>query len=284
MLDGVSNLNHYAIYATAQKDKIVFTYSRYHRHNSKIKNCNSYSSLDELIEAIMDQNPIYRGILFYIHGFMADTPIFEEYVTTIMQNEVFDMIRDKYDLVISLKWTSSPNYTASLAIAHDKGRLFHNQIDTLISKVICNNNDLKLSFLNHSMGNRIFASIMDVYLGSRSRYRFDTVLMFAPDLENDVFNNRLALLPNRCRKIIVFYNQNDKTLKAANIWKAYPRLGIYGLCTIRPLSSTNILQVDVSNLNDQIGIVPRINQHRYFYASPSIRSRTISELLNTNNP
>jgi hypothetical protein len=270
--------NHYWIYVTHNGSKIEFSFGRYGISQDSLTKPLVYKSLEEMIEAILRIQPFYKGVLFYTHGYMADTSYFEEKIGAILQTQVFDKIHSEYDLIISLKWSSHLFYPGAIPLARAKGKLLFQQINKLISELLAKNTHLSLSFMNHSMGNRVFVAMMESYLKGNYPYRIEQVHMFAPDINEDIFSKELRELPPKCRKIFVYYNQDDKTLMMAKRLDKYPRLGLSGPKNHAELPM-NIKQIDASKIYDTEGIVPQLTLHRYFYASPTIRSMFINELL-----
>jgi hypothetical protein len=271
-------INHYWIYATHNGSKFELSFGRYGISQDSLTKPLVHKSLEEMIEAILRIQPFYKGVLFYTHGYMADTVYFEEKIGAILQTKVFDKISSEYDLVISLKWSSHLYYPGAIPLARAKGKLLFQQINKLISELLAKNAQLSLSFMNHSMGNRVFVAMMESYLKENYPYQIEQVHMFAADINDDVFSKELRELPTKCRKIFVYYNQDDKTLMMANRLDKYARLGLGGHAGKEGLTP-NIRHIDASRIYDTEGIVPQLTLHRYFYASPTIRSMFINELL-----
>jgi esterase/lipase superfamily enzyme len=126
------------------------------------------------------------------------------------------------------------------------------------------------------MGNRVFEGFTIEYL-KNEKFPIKQVLMFAPDLEDNVFYTTMKDLPKYTQKVYVFYNDDDRTLRVANIIKPNKRLGIYG--HQKENLPDNIKQINTTGLKDNEGVGPKFSLHRYYYASPSIR-KTICKILN----
>jgi hypothetical protein len=269
--------NHFWIYATHTGSEIELSFGRYGISQDSLTKPLTYKSLEEMTKAILSIKSSYKGILFYTHGYMADTVYFEEKIGAILQTQVFDKISNDYDLIISLKWSSHLYYPGAIPMARAKGKLLFQQINMLIGKLLDTNARLSLSFMNHSMGNRVFAAMMKSYLEENRPYSLTQVHMFAADVNDDLFYKELKYLPSRCRKILIYHNQHDKTLMMADKLNKYNRMGLSGHAGKEGLPP-NIRQIDASRIYDTEGIVPQLTLHRYFYASPTIRNIFIREI------
>jgi hypothetical protein len=273
--------DHYYIYlksvdknSTAQ---LSFTteFGKYGSTKKKLSPSIKYNQLDTLLNAINEHE--YKGVIFYIHGFQADNKQFEEVTSKFLHDEIFSQLDEKYNLIISLKWTSGMDYPNSVPTALSKGSTFLPMANKIIETLQTKNKDLNVSFLNHSMGNRVFEGLMIEQKKQAITWKLDKVLMFAPDVESNVFFTTLNHLPDQLNKGYIFYNIDDRTLSIAKMLREHKRLGIVGHDDPQNLPS-NIIPINTTGLNDNEGLTAKITLHRYFYTSPSIRKKII-ELL-----
>ena len=260
---------HYYIYSKNSNT----SFGKYHSSNDRIIKEKAFNDLNSLLEDIDSSGIKVSGLLFYIHGFMADNTTFEEKTGKILQTEIFDSISSNFNIVVSLKWKADLDYRKSFQIALDKGKQFSQYVEEFYNHF---DQNIPVSMICHSMGNRVFEGLFTTQELSSKPIKLKHVLMFAPDLESNIFNKNLMNLSLRAEKAIVFYNADDKTLKGANILVPYRRLGIYG---IDETESHKVLNISTTGLKDNKGLAPNFSLHRYYYSSPSIR-KAIVELLN----
>ncbi|MBP6396790.1 MAG: alpha/beta hydrolase [Saprospiraceae bacterium] len=218
-------------------------------------------------------------VLIYIHGFMADFEIFEQKAGFILQNQIFNPLFDKYPVVISLKWETSPDYRSSVLTGENTGSAFYEVLYSLLIHQRLAHVNLKWSFLCHSMGNRIFSGIAKADQAKLIKLKYGTICMMAADVSSSIFEDELDWLPMVAERIIVFVNKKDRTLEIANWLVTYPRLGKTGPV----VPHQNVFVIDATPINDHEGIVPKISKHRYYYASASIRSLLCSLLMGKEN-
>jgi Alpha/beta hydrolase of unknown function (DUF900) len=269
---------HFYIYSKAANDAGSFDLElgQYAASNNKLTITDKYATFDELVKAL--QTHCTKGILFYTHGFQADTKQFEKVTTKFLHDEVFSKITDKYDVILSLKWTSGLEYKNSVQTALSKGTQFMPMVDSIISVLRQSNPQLNVSFVNHSMGNRVFEGIMVEQQNKNIEWHINNVLMYAPDIESNVFFTTLSHLPAQANKCFVFYNIDDRTLAIAKMLKDHNRLGIVGHERKNELPS-NVILVNTTGLKDNKGLAANFTLHRYFYTSESIRAQ-MCEILN----
>lgn len=205
-------------------------------------------------------------ILVYIHGFMAHMGFYEKKTGYLLQKEIFDKTKERYPVVISLKWETQPDYGKSIKDSTQAGQQLGTALIEINDYLKQNGIYLHWSWLCHSMGCRIFT---EMFKGMKAGYpRFENVILMAADIPYDVFEKELSELPFFTDRIYVFISNSDKTLEIANWLVPYVRLGRSGP---RHKIASNAWILDVSEVNDHEGIIPRLSKHRYYYASAEIR-------------
>jgi esterase/lipase superfamily enzyme len=110
--------------------------------------------------------------------------------------------------------------------------------------------DAPIHLLAHSMGNwtlRGAVQAMRAYVGYNIPPLFDEVLLMAGDEDDDTLahSHKLAPLLRGCRRVTVYYNQQDLALKASDVAMGNPdRLGRSGPNGVREV--VKIVPVNVS--------------------------------------
>jgi hypothetical protein len=273
-LFGQENLKplHYFIYVKSETAPGHFQLEmgQYSATKNKLVVKEKYDSFVSLLSLLKTQE--CKGVLFYIHGFQADTKQFEKVTTKFLHDEVFSKVADKYDVIVSLKWTSGLEYKNSVNTALNKGKQFLPMVDSIISQLKDINPDLNTSFIIHSMGNRVFEGMMIEQKDKGLKWSLNNVLMYAPDIETNVFFTTLEHLPPQTKKCFVFYNIDDRTLAVAKMLRDHNRLGIAGHDDKEKLAP-NVIMVNTTGLRDNKGLAANFTLHRYFYTSGSIRSQ-----------
>ncbi len=263
---------HFYIYSKSEDTAGLYQLEmgQYSATKNKLFVKEKYPSFDCMLTGLK-ANPC-KGILFYTHGFQGDTKQFEKVTTKFLHDEVFAKISDKYDVIVSLKWTSGLEYKNSVNTALSKGRQFLPMVDSIISQLKEINPDLNISFINHSMGNRVFEGMMVAQKEKEMDWKINNILMYAPDIETNVFFTTLHHLPSQAKKCYVFYNNDDRTLAVAKMLRDHNRLGIVGHENKENLPN-NVIMVNTTGLQDNKGLAANFTLHRYFYTSESIRSQ-----------
>lgn len=258
--------SHFYIYLL--KDGRSLRFGRYGMGSTSLLSDQLYADFHEFVSHFAEIHPVSDRVLVYIHGFMADFELFEQKAGYILQDQIFNPISDKYPVVISLKWETSPDYRTSVMTAENTGATFYKVLQSLLSHQKSLGVNLTWSFLCHSMGNRVFSGIAKADQAAFQIFHFGTICMMAADVPSSIFEDELEWLPKVAERIIVFVNAKDRTLEIANWLVPYPRLGKTG-----PLvPHQNVFVIDATPINDHEGLVPKISKHRYYYASASIRA------------
>jgi hypothetical protein len=245
----------------------------------RLKKTKSFESFNELVAHISensvgsDISP--KGVLFYIHGYQADQKMFMEQSGFTLQDDVFDKIADKYSIIISLQWNSVLHYQKAVSNAYEKGSRFVHFLQPIMENICKISSLCSVSFLCHSMGNRVFQGIYDTWTQRNSQLQFTKVWMMAADLEYDIFSTQFPKASSYIQNVYIYYKTQDLTLKIAKSLEDHPRLGIIG-----PKDRLeNMFIRDVSDISDDQSLGGNLSHHRYYYGSPTIRQEIVDGLL-----
>jgi hypothetical protein len=268
-MPGQMKVDHYYVYA---KEKVgegfKYEYGKYSLSATSLDIDTSYTEFNGVINEIGKKS--YKGIIFYIHGFSADNRMHEKEQGRLLHNEFYSQLSNQYDLVVSLKWSPEKDYPATYPSAIAKGNNLYPYADSIIQLVRKDNPTCPVTFIMHSMGNRIFENLYLAKEKANTKWNLHQVLMCAPDIENDVFFTSLKGLPQDCKEVHYLYNIDDRTLGVAKAMKPYERLGIVGHKEADKLPA-NVYKIDTTGTKDNEGWFAQMSLHRYWYASPSIR-------------
>ncbi|MFZ1705281.1 MAG: alpha/beta hydrolase [Saprospiraceae bacterium] len=210
-------------------------------------------------------------VLFYIHGYLAENPWFASLSGYSMQRDIFEHKQHGVNLVFSLQWDSGYLYDDNRVLAYEKGKQFGNWILGVIGELQQNQNDVKISFLNHSMGNIIFSGVYNSFKNADNPIKINQLFLCAADLSTDVFEQELLDIHQHCRDVHVLFHTKDKTLRVANAFSPFPRLGIFGLSSKSTASNVHLLDVtEIAEDDNALG--SRFSHHRYFYGSKNVRT------------
>ena len=222
-------------------------------------------------------------ILFHIHGFMADNEQFVKKSGFTLQKEYYDAEGSPYGLIISLQWSAPADYPKTRPLALQKGKAFGALIAEIHSWASDQGLNTQFSFICHSMGNRVLEGVFNG-ISENSAYqnlKYDQLFLMAADVESDIFQNQWKLIPQVCNEIHVYRNLNDRTLAMANVFVPYKRLGIFGPDEQSLTAYKNLNVTDVSDMDDDETFAGRLSLHRYYYSSPSVRKKVISQIFRT---
>ncbi|MFL6728983.1 MAG: alpha/beta hydrolase [Sphingomicrobium sp.] len=140
--------------------------------------------------------------------------------------------------------------------------------------------DRKLHLIAHSMGNYVLRNglqALRVKDPTKIARLFNEIVLAAPDEDDDAFetDDKLRLLPGLCRRITVYYNQNDRALLISDKTKGNPdRLGSDGPRML-DLLPKKVFMVDCSRV---AGEGDTMIQHSYFITCPPVAADLKSTL------
>jgi esterase/lipase superfamily enzyme len=141
----------------------------------------------------------------------------------------------------------------------------------------------KIHLMCHSMGNRVFESMMAELFARNVRPNsvFGEILLMAADVDDDGLEpgkplHNAIMLGERMH---VYYHNEDKALGISERTKnAFNRLGRWGARRTVPLPD-GVIQADVSYISDDKTLRENIAHHWYYMNSPSV-VHDVKEVLN----
>jgi hypothetical protein len=262
--------NHYYIYDNSSNGR-PYKCGKYMGQLGQLITEINYT-LEKCLEEIISNTN--KGVLIYIHGFQADNYFFDRIGGYDISSKLFLPVQNKYDTVISLRWNSPPIYRMAREVAKEKGARFGSALNSTLE--LLNRKKIKISFLNHSMGNRVFFNLANA-LNIEATQSIDKVFCMAGDYESKEFAETDFPQLNRKNKdtlFYIYYRSDDNTLQIANKNIPYKRLGLTGA----KITHDNITEINCTGLTDGKGVIDNIFKHRYFYTSPSIINELIEYL------
>jgi esterase/lipase superfamily enzyme len=143
----------------------------------------------------------------------------------------------------------------------------------------------KIHLMCHSMGNRVLESMflslneMNIEINSV----FGETLLMASDIDYDALEKPRPLyrLLDICERVHVYYHNKDQALGISELTKnAFNRLGKWGTKNSLGLPD-DIYQSDVSDIQDDRGLINKVVHHWYYYNSQSV-VKDVIEVLNGN--
>jgi hypothetical protein len=218
-----------------------------------------------------------RNVLFFIHGLWADNQSFVSESLPIMERNIYSSPEQLYGLVINLQWHAGLIYKTNYEIATLRGIQYGKLIPEILEALSIDLTQTKVCFMIHSMGNIVFANALNRIQVDQPKMTFDKAILLAPDLPTTAFDTILKPVCPLFDSISLYYNYDDRTLQMANLFDPYPRLGIYGPANIENLPP-NVTLIDKTGLRDNETKAGRMNLHRYYYTSPTVRKELL-ELL-----
>ena len=220
-----------------------------------------------------------NGLIVYIHGYQGDNKYFVQQSGYVIQSDIFDNAAHNYGLAISLQWKSVLPYDTAVKNAYEKGKNFVNLLDSIYIVLKSIHPEAPVTFITHSMGNRVWQGIFENWVKKRPDVYINNSIMFAADLENNIFCNGFSGIEKSVGKVYIYHNLSDRTLQMANALKSHQRLGIAGPELPIPASLDSVLVVrNATEIKDDESFAGKLTFHRYYYGSPTIRKETVDIL------
>jgi esterase/lipase superfamily enzyme len=220
-----------------------------------------------------------NSIIIYIHGYQGDNKYFMQQSGYILQETIFDSTAHSYGMAISLQWTSVIIYDNAVQNAYKKGSNFVATLYEINNYLKVKHPAAKVTFLCHSMGNKVFQGIYEHWIKMDTSLVLENVIMMAADLPADIFKDDFPNLSNHVRKLHIYHHLGDKTLQMANAMKSHQRLGIIGPEPSNPLKNGMFIR-NATKVSDDESFAGKLTNHRYYYGSPTIRQEIVDILKN----
>ncbi len=232
-----------------------------------------------LLDSTLTTLPLEKSnVLFYIHGMWGHREMFLKKAHDALGKDVYRDPDFEYGIIVTLIWHSGLNYYENVKHARAVGAYFSDEVNRITNS--CG----KTSFLCHSMGNRVFQGLYNAFAHTPIS-NIEHILMLAPDLESDIFEegNPLSEIHKICKQVTIYGHKQDFTLNMSKALNKNERLGMYienKICS----EGGCLVHIDVTSVEDNEGIGPSMSNHRYFYASPTVRDDIRLSLTNGKNP
>lgn len=225
--------------------------------------------LESISQALQSQPDGKKDVMIYIHGLWGNTWIPFADSHKKMMEDIWNDPDSPFGMVISLVWDGGANYDSNVATALRSGE-YLSVITQDIHKLVSDNGG-RVSYMLHSMGHRVFQGIWSDEFET-TEHRATDVVMMGSDLHTDTFeeNNPMHHLHKFTDEIVVYVHNNDRTLGFSKAFNGRSRLGLGGVDDMDKTPDI-LTQVDVSTLTDVQGFGARFSNHRYYYASPTVR-------------
>lgn len=278
----MTEIPHFYIYDHSNNghDLDTYTYGDMAIANKSLVKNNHWKDENRLFEAIENAagklNPQKNGMLIYIHGYQADNIYFMQKSGYVLQRSIFSAPTHPYGLTLSVQWSSVIPYTKAVTSAYEKGQQFVAILCKIKDLIHLHHPDAPISFICHSMGNRVFEGLYQGWIQHDPKLSLQNVFFMAADLESDIFARSFQDIAHRVNHLSVYYHHEDVTLRIANAMVRHPRLGIFG--TMDHFCPPNCIQRDVTSVEDDKSFAGTLTNHRYFYGSQTIRTEIINQL------
>lgn len=239
---------------------------------------------ETFLEKLIAENTKFLGC---IHGFQVEPHYWMEEVTKIQSNDAFPYT------CIPIIWPSQGKAKGiiDLNAKYDNEQVIAAQAGRALASIAEGGNNISLSLLAHSMGNRATLAFAQTAPVAK---RFDSIFMIAADVWEEVFNERVITdtwcqppwnytnyfkdsglrLCNMVRdggKIHVVHYPRDLALLSSHYWEnRRNRLGRYGIAPQVKLGRLHrdlidkIVDVDLSEDTDGIKGEDRGYSHSYY--------------------
>ena len=240
----------------------------YNPKQRSIESITTLSQLNDSICAALGEDNTSEQLNVLIHGIWGDYTFAWKEMVRNLSRDVYATDSGKKKVLLSIIWDSSINYFTGVKIASKKGEYLGPFLDELVS---CQSEDTKISFLCHSMGNRLFEHmIMSSKLLENNEQVIDHYIAAGADLESDVFDTGKSLenLYKAVKNVTIYVHNNDRSLKMSKLVNKNKRLGLNGLDPSK--MPNNFTIIDVSVITDHLNFSSSMSNHRYFYMSPTV--------------
>ena len=240
----------------------------YNPKQRKLENISTLTQLNDAICASMGEDNTSEQLNVLIHGIWGDYSFAWKEMVRNLSRDVYTTYDDKKKVLLSIIWDSSINYLTGVKIACKKGDYLGPFLNELVG---CQAEETKISFLCHSMGNRIFEHMMlSSGLIGNEKQVIDHYIAAGADVESDIFDKGKPLenLNKVIKDVTIYVHNNDRSLKMSKLVNKNKRLGLNGLDPYTMPDNFSI--IDVSVITDHVNFSSSMSNHRYFYMSPTV--------------
>ncbi len=240
-------------------------------YNPKQRNLENITTLSQLNDAIcgsLGEKNTSNQLNVVIHGIWGDYTFAWKEMVRNLSRDVYSTEDGKKKVMLSIIWDSSINYLTGVKIARKKGDYLGPFLNELIG---CQSEETKISFLCHSMGNRIFEHMMiSSGLIENGEQVIDHYISAGADVESKIFDEGKSLekLHKVIKDVTIYMHNNDRSLKMSKLINKNKRLGLNGLDPYKMPDNFSI--IDVSVITDHVNFSASMSNHRYFYMSPTV--------------
>jgi esterase/lipase superfamily enzyme len=100
-------------------------------------------------------------------------------------------------------------------------------LKNFIQQIINEGRPLKLNIIAHSMGNKVVTSALRSLKVENSNIKFNQIVLAAPDIDEDVFREQIALqISGMSQRLTLYFSEHDKALMASSKLRSnYKRVG-----------------------------------------------------------
>lgn len=239
-------------------------------YNPKQRNLENITTLTQLNDAIcksLGEENTSNQLNVVIHGIWGDYTFAWKEMVRNLSRDVYSTEDGKKKVMLSIIWDSSINYFTGVKIARSKGDYLGPFLSELVG---CKSEDTNISFLCHSLGNRLFEHMMlSSGLIENGQQVIDHYISAGADLESNIFDEGKSLenLHKVIKDVTIYMHNNDRSLKMSKLVNKNKRLGLNGLDPYK--MPDNFTIIDVSVITDHANFSSSMSNHRYFYMSPT---------------
>jgi hypothetical protein len=240
----------------------------YNPTQRNLEQITTFSQLNDAICLSLDEENTSEQLNIVIHGIWGDNTFAWKEMVRNLSRDVYSTKDGNKKVLLSIIWDSSINYLTGVKIARKKGDFLGPFLNELVS---CQSEETKISFLCHSMGNRIFQHMMlSSGLIENGIQVIDHYIAAGADLESEVFGEGKSLenLNKVISDVTIYVHNNDRSLKMSKLINKNKRLGLNGLDPFKMPNNFSI--IDVSVITDHLNFMSSMSNHRYFYMSPTV--------------
>ncbi|MGI9537259.1 MAG: alpha/beta hydrolase [Desulfocapsaceae bacterium] len=206
------------------------------------------------------------NIVVYIHGYNIS------FWKSCRRSAMFQKALELQERLLLFSWPADGN---ALKYTWDESDLHWSvaYIARLLEELIARRGEGGVDVVAHSLGARgAFLALSQMADRQPDRLLINEMILIAPDIDTDIFEQKISALRRAAKRISVYVSENDRALKFAQEVHGYPRLGQAGK-NLRVMKG--IEMIDISQMSAQ-----RISGHLYHLFNPQVAA-DIKRLLHT---